>query len=156
MAPRVDIQYVQFYTQGSAARRGAPQTPVHTGAMPQIKKRKVKRVYVDPVAIFGIAVAMCMLVMMLVGVSQLKRERAEIVAMEQEIAQLQEKNIALQERFDAECDLEAVRETALALGMVPMAEVPQRAIVLETPQLPEPEPISIWQQIGTFLAGLFA
>jgi cell division protein FtsL len=156
MAPRVDIQYVQFYTQGNTARRVATQIPVHTGALPQVKRRKVKRVYVDPVAIFGVAVALCMLVMMLVGVAQLKREQAEIVAMEQQIELLQEKNTALQARFDAECDLDAVKETALALGMVPKENVPQADILVDVPQLPEPEPITIWQRIGTFLTGLFA
>ena len=156
MALRVDIQYVQFYTQGSAARRVAPQMPVHAGAMPQMRKRRVKRVYVDPVAILGSMVAVCMLVMMLVGVSQLKREQAKIAAMEEHVALLQNEQMALQAQFDAECDLEAVRETALALGMIPAENVPHNTIVLEVPEIPEPEPVTLWQRIGTFLTGLFA
>jgi len=156
MALRVDIQYVQFYTQGSTARRVAPQIPVHSGAMPQMRKRRVKRVYVDPVATVGIMVAVCMLIMMLVGVSQLKRAQDEITAMEQHIELLQNEQSALQARFDTECDLEAVRETALALGMIPQEEVPHNAIAVEEPQLPEPEPVTLWQRIGTFLTGLFA
>jgi len=156
MAQRVDIQYVQFYTQGSAARKVAPAISVHTGALPQVRKHKRKNLYVDPVAVIGIAVAVCMLVMMLVGVSQLRQAQQNTVAMEQYVEQLQQENKQLQVQFDEECDLEAIKNTALALGMVPGESVENTLIHVEVPQEPAVEQTNLWQRIGTFLTGLFA
>jgi len=156
MAQRVDIQYVQFYTSDSTAKRVAPAIPVHTGALPRVNKRRVRRVYIDPVAILGSAVAVCMLVMMLVGLSDLRAEQAKTAEMAAYVAQLQDENATLQARFEAECDLEKIEETALALGMVPREEVEHIAIEVELPPVEEEKPVSLWQRIGTFLAGLFA
>ena len=35
MAQRVDVQYIKFYTQGSAAARVQPAKPVHTATLPK-------------------------------------------------------------------------------------------------------------------------
>lgn len=156
MARRVDIQYVQFYTSGSAAKQVAPAISVHTGALPQIKKRKARRVYVDPVAVLGIAVAVCMLITMLVGLGRLRAEQYEAAAMAEYVELLRQENKSLQAQYEAECDLEFVEKTALALGMVPCEEVPHVSIQVELPQPEVQEPVSLWQRIGTFLAGLFA
>ena len=155
MAQRVDIQYVQFYTSGSAAKRVAPAISVHTGALPQIKKRKVRRIYVDPVACLGSAVALCMLVLMLVGLSSLRAEQEKTVEMVEYVEQLRQENEALHAQYAAECDLEKIEETALALGMIPREEAPHIAIQVSVPEVQE-EPASLWQKIGTFLTGLFA
>ena len=156
MAQRVDIQYVQFYTSGSAAKCVAPLTPVQTGTLPRTTKRRVRRVYVDPVAILGSAVAVCMLVMMLVGLSNLRAEQAKTAEMVAYVAQLQDENAALHARFEAECDLEQIEETARALGMVPREDVEHIAIDVELPPVEEEQPLSLWERIGTFLTGLFA
>ena len=156
MAQRIDIQYVQFYTSGSAAKQVAPVTTVRADVLPRVTKRRVRRVYVDPVAILGSAVAVCMLVMMLVGLSNLRAEEAKTAEMVAYVAQLQEENAALHARFEAECDLAKVEETALALGMVPRESVEHTAISVELPLVEEEEPVSLWQQLGTFLTGLFA
>lgn len=156
MAQRVDIQYVQFYTSGSAAKQVAPAISVHTGALPQVKKRRVRRIYVDPVAILGSAVAVCMLVMMLVGLSDLRAEQAKTAEMVNYVSQLQEENAMLHAWYVEECDLEKVEETALALGMVPRESVEHISIEVELPPVEEEVPVSLWQRIGTFLTGLFA
>lgn len=156
MAQRVDIQYVQFYTSGTAARQVAPAMPMRTGVLPRATKRRARHIYVDPVAILGSVVAVCMLVMMLVGLSDLRAEQAKTAEMVAYVTQLQDENAVLQARFEAECDLQRVEETALALGMVPREEVEHIAIEVEMPPVGEETPISIWQRIGTFLTGLFA
>ena len=155
MAQRVDIQYVQFYTSGSAAKRVAPAISIHTGALPQIKKRKVRRIYLDPVALLGATVALCMLVMMLVGLSSLRAEQENTVAMVEYVEQLRQENEALHAQYAEECDLEKIEETALALGMIPREEATHIAIQVSVPEVPE-EPANLWQKIGTFLTGLFA
>jgi hypothetical protein len=40
--------------------------------------------------------------------------------------------------------------------MVPVEEVPQTVISVELPEIPEPETVTLWERIGTFLSGLFA
>ena len=154
MAQRVDVQYVNFYTQGSTARKLIPAQKMHTTALPKMKKRKIQRIYIDPVAILGTAVAVCMMIMMFVGVSQLQKEQQKTDVIQQKVQQLSYENRQLQAEYAVQCDLEAVEKTALALGMVPQEEVPHIAISVELPQ--EQEAITLWQRIGTFLTGLFA
>lgn len=155
MAQRVNIQYVQYYTQGSAARKVAPAISVHTGALPQIKKRKVRKIHVDPVAYLGAAVAVCMLIMMLIGWSELRAEQEKTALMVEQVEQLRQENEALHARYAEECDLEKIEETALALGMIPREDAAHTAIQIELPPVEE-KPVSMWQRIGTFLTGLFA
>ena len=156
MAQRIDVQYINFYTQGSAARKLQPAAKNQTGTLPQIKKRKIQRIYIDPVAALGAVVALCMLVMMAVGVSQLHAEQQKTAEMTAYVEQLQVKNTALQAQYEEECDLEAVEKTALALGMIPQPQASHTPIHVEVPMAENDMPVNILQQIGTFLTGLFA
>ena len=156
MAQRVDVQYIHFYTQGSAARKLQPAVKPQTGTLPQIKKRKIQRIYVDPVAALGTVVAVCMLIMMMVGINQLRVERQKTADMAAYVEQLQAKNTALQAQYEEECDLEAVEKTALALGMIPQPQAAHTSIEVEVPVVEDQMQASIWQRIGTFLTGLFA
>ncbi len=155
MAPRVDVQYVKYYTSGSAARRVMPVSVFPAGILPKIKKHKVQRIYVDPVAALGIVVAVCMLIMMSVGISRLSIQQEKTAQMAEYVAQLQEENRALQDQYAAECDMEAVEKTALALGMIPREQAEHISIQVELPA-EEMQQVSLWQRIGTFLTGLFA
>ena len=156
MVQRVDVQYIHLYTQGSAARKIQPAVKPQTGTLPQIKKRKVQRIYIDPVATLGAVVAICMLIMMVVGVSQLRTEQQKTAQMVSYVEQLQAKNTALQTQYEEECDLEAVEKTALALGMIPQPEATHTSIQVEIPVAETDLQINLWQRIGTFLTGLFA
>ena len=156
MANRVQIQYVEYYTQDNTAKRVAPAIPLHTGAIPQIKKRKVYRIYIDPVATLGVVVAVSMMIMMIVGLSNLSSEQKRLEVMEQQVRVLRQENMDLQARYDKELNLDEVKEIALALGMVPGRDVAHSSIEVEMPQVEEPARISIWNRIGTFLTGLFA
>ena len=156
MAQRVDVQYIHYYTQGSTAKQVLPAVKQETGILPQRKKKQVQRIYVDPVAILGAAVAVCMLIAMVVGITRLQAARQKTAELTAYVEQLQEKNIALQAQYDAECDLEAVEKTALALGMIPCEQASRTTIEVELPPMETQMPMSIWQRIGTFLTGLFA
>ena len=156
MAQTVDVQYVHFYTQGSAAKRILPVAKAQTGTLPQMKKKKIQRIYIDPVATLGTVVAVCMLIMMMVGISQLRVEQQKTADMAAYVEQLQEKNIALQTQYEEECDLEAVGQTALALGMIPSQQAARTSIQVEVPVVENDMQVSLWERIGTFLTGLFA
>ena len=156
MAQRLDVQYIRLYTVGSAALKLESAAPQETFAQ-QKKPRKIKckKIYVDPVAILSIAVAVCMLVMMTVGFVQLRQARNEVAVMESYVEQLQAKNAVLSAEYKAGYDLEEVRQTALAMNMIPMEQAAH--VTLEIPE--EPEQITqptLWERIGTFLTGLFA
>lgn len=155
MANRPAIQYVQFYTDGSAARKLAPERSAPKTTLPKPRRQKRKVVYVDPVAILGIVVAVCMLITMTAGVAQYMAIREETAQMEQYLEQLKLENADLSTQYAAGYDLENVEKTALALGMIPAeqaAHVPLPATVQE----PEAQPQTLWERIGTFLTGLFA
>ena len=156
MAQRIDVQYIKFYTHGSTAARVAPVKPVHTDTIPKKKKRVIYRISVDPVAMLGIVVAVSMLIMMAVGVTNLQKEQRSTRAMERYVALLQQENEELQARYAAEVDLEAVEQTALALGMIPIEQAERFCIEVNVPVQQVEERVSIWNSIGTFLTGLFA
>ena len=133
MAQRTDVQYVQFFAQSNTAQRAMPSTRSYTHPLPRTKTRKAVRVYVDPVAILGTLVAICMLVMMLVGLGQLRTAQAKTATMTSYVEQLEVQNQQLKSEYVASCDLEAIEKTALALGMIPQEDAKHTQIVVEVP-----------------------
>lgn len=156
MAQKPKIQYIgQFYIHGSEARKleePAPQKP--KTKLPLAQLQKVEKIYVDPVAIMGIAVAVVMLVVMLVGALQLRDDWAEYERMSTYVSQLKQTNAEKAETYRSSYDLEDIRIKATALGLVPKSEVETMTV---TVTLPEPEPeVSRIDEIKWFLEGLFA
>ena len=154
---KYNVQYVQFPTEGSSARKVMPalRTKLATLPTPQPKSKKRKVVYVDPVATLGIVVAVAMLIVMCFGVVQLMVERHETKVMEEYLVTLSQRNNALEAEYTAGYNLQEVERTALALGMVPQEQVPHRVIHVVDPAQ-QANSISLWQRIGTVLSGLFA
>ena len=156
MARKHDILYVNFYTDGSAARKVAPAFPeTQPKQRPHAKRRKKTVIYVDPVAACSLVVAIVLLVMMSVGLTQLQNARAEAVAMESYVQQLEIQNQQLQDDFNQDVDLESVEKTALALGMVPKSEAKTMTIYVDTVDMEQPAG-SFWSQVYAFLTNLFA
>ena len=157
MAYKNGIQYVNFYTHGSAAKKIVPVHHAPKATLPKPKKRKRKVIYIDPVATVGIMVAICMTIMMFVGLSQLKKERQQAQVMESYVVHLDAQHQKLTEQYNAAFDLQDVERTALALGMKPQSQVPQTVIHMPAEEMPAvPQKITLLTQIGTILSGLFA
>jgi cell division protein FtsL len=158
MTRKPEIQYVgQFYVHGSEARALAleEERKQAKARRPLARLQQVELIYVDPVAALGIVVAVAMLIMMVVGISQLRVEHKKTAEMEQRVEQLQMEKVALQAQYDEECDLEAIHKTALALGMIPQEDAVRIPIEIEVPSQELPR-ANLWQRIGTFLTGIFA
>ena len=156
MARKHDILYVNFYTDGSAARKIAPAFPqTQPQQRPRTRKQKKTVVYVDPVAICSLMVAAVLLVMMAVGLTQFQNARLEAEAMESYLQTLTEENEALQTQYAEDVDLAEVEKTALALGMVPKAEAETVQLQLSASEQ-EPVQESFWDQVLAFLTNLFA
>lgn len=158
MARKPDIIYVNYYTDGSAARKVAPSVPVREDVrVAKRRPQKRKAIYVDPVAILGLVVAVSMLVMMVVGLVQFQDAKISMERMEGYVNELDLQTQLLQIRYDANVDLEHVEKTALALGMVPADQVQTMPISVSVPELPAPTVIqSPWEQIVSFLTSFFA
>ncbi len=155
MARNFDVQYVSFYTEGSAARKIAPVFPkqsADTQAQPKRQRRKV--IHVDPVAIFSIAVAALMLIFMSVGLTELQNARLEAEQMQAYVRQLEEQNTQIKKEYYDSIDLVQIEKTALALGMVPQDQVQNIQIsVPAEPVAPQP---TVLESILAFLTNLFA
>ena len=154
MAQRTDIQYIRFYTDGSAARKAAPVSYVEPRKKPKTKKQKATVIYIDPLAVVGIAAAAVLLIMMVVGLVGFYNAQHQMQVMESYVQDLTQQNQQLQEEYKAGYDLEEIRKIAEALGMVPKEDVESIIINIPAPE-PQPEP-TFWEKVGTFLSGLFA
>ena len=158
MANKYGIQYVSFYTQGSSAKKIAPVRQAPKVILPEPKKRKRRVIYVDPVAILSLVVAVSLFIMMTVGLCVLHQEQMQTSRMEQYADRLQAENVALTDDFNAKFDPVEVEQTALALGMKPQSQVPQTVIYVPAqPQQQEPAQTSTFlTYMGLFVAELFA
>ncbi|MBR5529805.1 MAG: hypothetical protein IKU57_04960 [Oscillospiraceae bacterium] len=154
MARYPSVQYVSLYTDGSAARKLEVQTPVRKETRAKAKKQKKIVLYVDPVAILGIATAVIMLAIMAVSFVQLRGTQQEAAAMSSYVQELRAENKALRAEFEAGYDAEQIAYTAEALGMVPMDQVEHVKLDIE-PQTTQ-EPAGVWDRVTAFLTGLFA
>ena len=157
MALQPDIQYVPIcYVDGSTARK--LEQPVYKApAAPQPRRRKAKRIVVaiDPVAIFGLLVAMVMLVCMVSGFVEYSAVQAQNRQMTDYVTSLELEKAQLEQTYRDGYDLDEIRDFAEANGMVPAEDAPQIQIEVQIPQQEETR-LSFWESITTFLAGLFA
>ena len=146
--------YIQFYTAGSTAVKVQIQDERTWAPLPAEKPKPKFIIPVDPVAIIGFVVAVCMLVMMTAGINQLNETRREVAAMEHYVAQLTAQNQTLTETYQQGYDADHVRQQALDMGMVPVEDVPVKHIYVTMPA--RQEQVTTRDQISTFLADLFA
>ena len=154
MAQRLDVRYVNYYTDGSAARKIAPVQPFKTLKLPKLEPRKHRVIHIDPFALAGFAVAVVMLIVMTVGVSRYVKLQKDIAVMESYVQTLREENAELTSTYKDSYDLEEVRKNVLAMGFVPRDQV--KHITLTVPQEEDTEKAGAFEIIGTFLTGLFA
>ncbi len=159
MAQKYDILYVNFYTDGSAARKVTPAVSQESPRRKAAPKRQQKRViYLDPVAVCSIMVAAVLLVFMAVGLSRYQTVRAEAQAMEAYVEQLSAEKQELTQTFYDNVDLESVERTALTLGMIPADQAKTVQVAADPVQeirIEENSP-SVWDQFLSFLTNLFA
>lgn len=155
MARKPDIQYVRYYTDGSAARQLEVYSPrKNKTAAPRPRKQKGYVIYVDPLAVGGILLAAVMLVMMLVSSIRLVVARQELSDAQAYVTTLTQSNEQLRKTYDASYDLEEVEKSALALGMIPISQATTIFVDVEEEEIVE-EP-TFWERVSMKLAELFA
>ncbi len=146
------IQYVgQFYVYGSEVQ--ARKKKEHKPVLPKAPRTGVQHcVYVDPVAVCGIAVAVLMLVVLAVGAFQLRAAMQQYNAQSEQLSAIKRENARLEHLYRTSLDLEAVQAQAEKLGMVPAEELEHRELVVTVGQTPE-EPTA-WENFLWFVKGL--
>ena len=152
----MNVEYIRLYTVGSAALKlesAASEQKTNTQRLPQ----KVKRVklYIDPVAFLSIAVAVCMLVVMFAGFTRLHDAHAQVDVMQSYVDRLEAENAVLSNQYKEGYNLDQIRQAAYEMQMIPAEQATR--VTLYIPAEPEQvEQITLWDQISTFLTGLFA
>jgi len=157
MARKPDIEYInKFYVHGSEAKviEFAPDKRTPRTTLPKPIAEKKLSILVDPVAVFGLVVAVTMLIVMAAGLVDYRNTCLEKQAMESYVTELRNDNTMLKHTYRGSYDPAAVRETALALGMIPAAEA--ETIAIRT-VIPEQEPEwTWWENFKWQLSQLFA
>ena len=120
-----ESRYVQFYTSGSAACKVELRQEQEWAPLPKYRPEKRIKIAVDPIALVGCVVAVCMLVMMAVGINRLNRARQEVAVLERYVAQLTAENQELTRQYTEGYVLEDIRRKALDMGMIPAEEATQ-------------------------------
>lgn len=157
MARQPDIQYVRFYTAGSAARKLEVLSEPHKKVelpRPRVRRQRRRIIRIDPIALCAVAVAVFMFAAMVAGVVELASVSIRADKMESYAAQLQGVNTQLRDTYESGYDLADIEEKALGMGMVPVDQVEHITVQVETKQ-PEPEP-TFWEELGAMIAELFA
>ena len=157
MARSNDVQYVRFYSYGSAAEK--VELPVKEKKKITLPKPKLEQVgqkilKMDALALTGIVVAAVMMVCMLIGLIQVNIANAELQRAQVLVAQLEAENDRLQTEYEHGYDLAEIRISAEAMGMVPVEEV--RHVKIEVPEAVEVETVSWWEQWILDFKALFA
>jgi len=157
MNQKPKIQYVgQFYIHGSEARQLQLQEQKRQAKtkLPLVRIQAIEKIYVDPVALVGILVAVTMLVTMVLGAVQLKKDWDQYERVSAYVSELKRENARVSHVYRSSYDLEDIKTKALAMGLVPKSELQTATVVVTIPQ-PEPEP-SRMEEVKWFLEGLFA
>ena len=145
MNQKPKIQYVgQFYVHGSEARALELQEKKQAKTkLPLAKLETIEKIYVDPVALVGIAVAVVMLAVMILGTIQLQSDWACYQQMADYVTELKTENARLTSIYRGGYDLEDIEMKALAMGLVPRSEL--KTITVSVIR-PEPQPVMTWDQ----------
>lgn len=161
MVRKPDIQYVgQFYVYGSEAKKLAQQERREKvkNMLPLERLRNIQEVRLDPVALFGIAVAVVMMVTMLIGAAHVGNAWREYDRMQQYVADLQQTHAELERDYRLGYDLAEIEATAISMGMVPRDQANVMKLTVSIPVPPE-EPTA-WEDlvdyVRWFVDGLFA
>lgn len=157
MAQKPEIQYIgQFYIHGSEARELARKNEQKKAKteLPLHRFQRVRKVYVDPLAICSLMIAAVMIIGMVAGMLSLQTAWEELETARVYVSELETRHGVLTAQYRSGYDLETVRSAAIAMGMVPVSEVQTVKLNVTVPEV-QPEPTLV-DDILWFLNGLFA
>lgn len=155
MAQKTEIQYVgQFYVFGSEAPQAKLQPKKAKAKRPQLHLERLQKVYIDPVALCGVLLAVVMLSLLIVGAYQLRDTRASYDQMKTQLSTLKRENAKLYHTYHTSYDLEDIREQAENMGMVDAEDAEGFTVFFSLPK--EEKKNSAWDDFLWLLSGLFS
>ena len=161
MAQKHEIQYVgQFYIHGSEARKLAEEKKKNAAKtiLPLERLKSIQKIYVDPVALIGLTVAVFMAVTMVLGAMNIRQAWDAYEDMQDHLTWLKGENARLSVEYTHGYDLEEIEAAAITLGLVPRDSLNTVPVQVTVPEIPE-EPTA-WEAlrdyIEWFVDGLFA
>lgn len=157
MAQKPEIQYIgQFYVHGSEAKAlEVPQEEKRSDyKLPLYRIEKLQKIYVDPLAICSIVMAVVLMVCMVSLTIQIQDAWQELETANQYVYELEAVHRQRVQEFRSSYDIEKIRTVAETMGLIPIAEAQTIAITVTLPE-PEAEP-TLWEDIVWFMEGLFA
>ncbi len=157
MNQKPKIQYVgQFYVHGSEARQIQTEQPKREPKtrLPLLRLQTIEKIYVDPVALAGIAVAVVMLVTMVLGAVQIKRDWDQYEQVSAYVSDLKRENARMSHAYRSSYDLEDIKSKALAMGMVPKSELQTMTVSVTVPE--QEVELTRVEEVKLFFEGLFA
>ena len=157
MAMETKVQYINAYVAGTCAPQ--PEKKSHsdthtTAQLPKIKKQQKWLISIDMAALGGIAAALVLSVLLIVGLVQMNQARQDAQVYEQYVMSLQQQNAQLQNTYSSGYDLEEVKGIAQAMGMVPVDQVTHMQIRVNEPEVVQE--LTAWESFWAFLVGMFA
>ena len=155
MAQKAEIQYVgQFYVFGSEAPQPKPQPKKPRPKLPKLRLERVQKVYIDPMAVCGVLMAVVMLMLLIVGAYQLRDTRAAYDQVKDHLVVLKRENAKLSHGYHTSYDLEEIRQQAEKLGMVDAEKAECFTVFFTLPK--EEKENSTWDDFVWLLSGLFS
>lgn len=155
MAQKAEIEYVnRYYLFGSEVPNELPKKKKSGKKLPQLHLQKLRKVYIDPVALLGVVGAVVMLCLLMVGVVHLRDTRAEYDRMKAQLTELKRENAQLSHTYHTGYDVEEVRTLADSQGMVRTDEAERFTAFVQLPQRPKER--SAWDDFLWSLSWLFS
>lgn len=155
MAQKPRIQYVgEFFLYGSEAPKADPKPKKTLPKRPTLHLERIQKIYIDPLALGCVLVAVIMMAVLLLGAFHMKELREQYDAAQEQLMELKRENASLSHSYHTQYDLEEIRESAEKMGMIDAAEADRFTVRFSVP-VPEEEP-SAWDEFLWLLSGLFS
>lgn len=152
---KVKVDYVNYYyAYGSEAPKLEPVVKTLRERLPQIRLDNIQRIYIDPVAVAGLAVAACMLVLMIMGAFHMRDTRAEYDAMSSYLSELKRENARLSHSYYTNLDLDGIRNQAQRADMKEAEEAERFTVYFSVPE--HKEKPSAWDNFVWLISGLLS
>lgn len=155
MAQKLKVVYVEsLYVHGSEAQKLAwiPKKP--KSQLPKERPEHIRKIYVDPLALAGMAIACVLLAVLVLGILQLNDAWQEHSRLESYLSDLKVTNSQRVHEYRTHIDTELAREAAENFGYMDASEAEHIRVHVTVPQK-TPEP-TWWDDCKWFLSQLFA
>lgn len=155
MAQKTEIQYVgQFYVYGSEAPKPETKQKKPRVKRPELHLERFQKIYINPVALLGVVVALVLLGLLITGAYHLRDTRVAYDKMKTKLTDLKIENAQLYHSYHTSYDLEEIRAQAEKIGMVDREKAECFTVFFSVPEPKKQN--TAWDDFVWLLSGLFS